>query len=188
MANRQRESLINSQNRNKPSIWDRWTQCLGDRICPKSRIQTTVTKLKRENRDEFTKHQIATLESIIDTGHIDCVSLTIHQLGVVQVTDDSQTWNMYYCQVSSSTILVIDGLRIDEDFGVGTMPCSHPDFYTYRLLNDKRTILSIMGSGERLKPLFFGNHTGPNGPICPNHLSLRVGWNRYPVTRTIWPL
>lgn len=167
MANRHRESLINFLNGTKPSIWKRWTQFLVDRLFPKSRCQTTARKLKRESRDEFTKHQVTTLESIIDTGHMDCVSLTIHQLGVVQVTDDSQTWNMYYCQVSSSTILVIDGLMIDEDFCAGSMPCSKLDFYSYRLLNGKRTILSIMGSGERLKPLFFWEPYQAKWPYMP---------------------
>lgn len=61
---------------------------------------------------------------------------------------------MYYCQVSDSTILVLDGLMIDEDFCAGSMPCSRLDIYSYRLLNGKHTILSIVGSGERLWPLF----------------------------------
>lgn len=52
-------------------------------------------------------------------------------------------------------ILVLDGLMIDEDFCKGSMLCSRLDLYSYRLLTAKHSILSIAGSGEHLKPLFF---------------------------------
>jgi hypothetical protein len=114
-----------------------------------------------------SEHQIAALESIIELGRIDKVTLAIHQVAIVRQTDDSQTWNMYYCQVSDSTILVLDGLMIDEDFCAGSMPCSRLDLYSYRLLNGKYTILSIVGSGERLKPLFCWEAHKAKWPYMP---------------------
>jgi hypothetical protein len=56
---------------------------------------------------------------------------------------------------------------IDEDFCAGSMPCSRLDLYSYRLLNGKYTILSIVGSGERLKPLFCWEAHKAKWPYMP---------------------